>query len=331
MKTETHIKSAGIERFLHFRPDRRILIYLVCVLVSTFFWILNSLDKNYTTSVSLPVIYKGFPAGKIVLNDLPSTIKINLTAKGFNLIPITVFTNNSKLSIDLSQIKFNKNGEEFYRIPAHDLFDQVRNNFSQNVKINNLFPDTISFVLSEKYSKKIPVIPLYSIKFDNQFNVSDTLVIKPKYIRIYGPKKELENIKYISTDSIFLDFPETSQTIKINLKKYLKFIELEYNQVDVTIPIEKFTEKKLTVPIKATNMPDSIEIKTFPESAELTILTPLSKYDLMNESQFRISVNFNDASQQHKTRLPLLIDKKPEFVIVNYIKPEKVEFIIKKK
>jgi hypothetical protein len=302
----------------------------LCVCISAFFWILNSLDKNYTTSVLLPVKYKGFPAGKIVLNELPTSIKINLSAKGFNLIPIKIFTKNNSLKIDFSQINFNKKGEELYRIPSSDLFDQVRNNFSQNVKINNLFPDTISFLLTEKYSKKVQVVPLYSIKFNNQYNISDTLTVTPKYIRIYGPKKELENINFIKTDSIFLEYPETAKSVKIKLGKKTKYVELENDFVNVNIPIEKFTEKKLSIPINTLNTPDSVLLKTFPENIELTILTPLSKYDLINESQFRISVNYAEITEQQKIRLPLVIEKKPEFVIINYMKPEKVEFIIRK-
>lgn len=329
MKTDLQIKKA--EESHLFRFNRRVYVYLVCFLLASLFWLLNALEKTYFVFVYFPVTYSGIPAGKMVLNELPSRLEIQISGKGFNLLPISLFNKNNKLSIDFSQIKFNKKNEEIYQISANDFIEQVKNEIPSNVKINTLNPDTIFLHLTEKFSKTVPVKPLFYAVFKDQFSFSDTLKITPSHIKLYGPKKEIDKINVVYTDSFYIEYPEKSQTLNIGLQTLSGHLELETNKVEIVIPVEKFTEKKIRVPVQAINLPDTIQIKTFPQWIELSLLVPLSKYDAIDESQIELTVDYLEYSEKKKSRLLVNVQKKPEFVLINYTKPERVEFIVKRK
>ena len=53
------------------RPDKRVIIYLVCVGIATVFWLLNMLGKNYTADLDLPVRYGNLPENQVLINKLP--------------------------------------------------------------------------------------------------------------------------------------------------------------------------------------------------------------------------------------------------------------------
>ncbi|CAG0968505.1 MAG: hypothetical protein HND27_06215 [Bacteroidetes bacterium] len=329
MKTDVQINKS--EKSYLFRFNKHVYVYLISVLLASLFWFLNALEKTYFVLVHFPVTYTGIPAGKMVLNELPPQVKIQISGKGFNLLPITLLNKNNKLSIDFSQVKFNKKSEEIYRISASDLIEQVKNEIPSNVKINTLNPDTIFLHLNEKYSKTVPVKPLFHAVFKDQFSFSDTLKITPSHIKLYGPKKELDKINALYTDSFYIEYPEKKLTVNIGLQNISGHLELETNKVEIVIPIEKLTEKKIRVPVQAINLPDTIQIKTFPQWIELSLLVPLSKYDAIDESQIELTVDYLDYSEKKKSRLLVKVQKKPEFVIINHTKPEKVEFIVKRK
>jgi hypothetical protein len=96
------------------------------------------------------------------------------------------------------------------------------------------------------------------------------------------------------------------------------------------LPVSKFTEAYFEVPIETINVPDSLELKTFPRIARLTFLISLNKYDKIKPNDFRVEVDFNDIEKMLGQKLPIKLTFSPKAAHSVKYHPENVEFILEK-
>ena len=72
-----------IQQFKEKYLNRNIVSYLICVVIASILWFLNTLSKDYLTEITYPVKYTNFPAGKYPVAELPTQIQLTVKAKGF--------------------------------------------------------------------------------------------------------------------------------------------------------------------------------------------------------------------------------------------------------
>ena len=81
-----------IQQFKEKYLNRNIVSYLICVVIASILWFLNTLSKDYLTEITYPVKYTNFPAGKYPVAELPTQIQLTVKAKGFALLGHSIRT-----------------------------------------------------------------------------------------------------------------------------------------------------------------------------------------------------------------------------------------------
>ena len=94
--------------------------------------------------------------------------------------------------------------------------------------------------------------------------------------------------------------------------------------------VKRFTEKSLEVLINIKNLPDSLAIKLFPQSLEVTFLILIDKAEGITASDFNFICDFNKVQKTKKNTLDVLLDIKPKGVSNVRWKPKKVDYLIRK-
>ena len=64
-----------------------------------------SLSKEYTISVKFPVIYTNLPADKLIVNQLPEIIDIEIGASGFNLLIYKMKQHKETIILDINDAR----------------------------------------------------------------------------------------------------------------------------------------------------------------------------------------------------------------------------------
>jgi len=80
----------------------KLLIYLFFLFVSTVFWFLTALNKNYSVQMEFPVRYYNFPAEKVVVSDLPHYLDLRINGHGFTIIKHKFYSGLRPIRVDLS-------------------------------------------------------------------------------------------------------------------------------------------------------------------------------------------------------------------------------------
>lgn len=311
----------------------RFIFFVICVAFSVFLWLLNKLSDNYKATINYPVKYIHLPENKIYTNILPAHISVEIDAKGYTLLQHRLSAENDTLIIDYaSEYGLLSNSNDIHYISLKNRKDELRNQLKNTGNILSISPDTVFFNFADKEVKRVKVKLNANLNFKKQFQIKDSIIISPAFIEIYGPSENIIDITEIETEEIVLNDISEDKELQLALKipaiipTYYRFSQKE---VKVTIPVERFTETSITLSIQPINVPDGFDVVLIPDKAEIKLLVPFSKYNLVQQQEWKLQVDFESTNQ--KNRLPLKLNSYPTFARIREIKPNEVEYILIKK
>lgn len=313
------------------RIDRNILSYTICVIIAAILWFLNALNKEYTSEISYPVRYTDLPKGKYLVSELPSDITLEVKAKGFTLVGYRISTSFLPINLDInsySNYMLEKDNILEYTLKLSTIKDRINNQLNSDIKLLNIKPEEIYFKFSHAVTKMIPVKPVVDYSLKKQHILKDEITAVPDSILVSGPASMMDTLSYIPTEiwkageisknlsrTIDLDFPPNFSAEEKNVK--------------INIELERFTEAKRNIPIFVWNLPDSLNIKLFPNTVDISYEIGLSRYDKVTDKDFEFIVNYSQTS--NSSYLPVEIVKIPSFIKNLSYTPQKVEYILEKK
>ena len=313
------------------KNDRKLVIFLICFGIATFFWFLNALEKEYTVEISFPVRFTNLPQNKILANDLPDHFVLEVRSFGFTLL-------RYKLSMAFSPLVFNVNdftgnvmensNNSFYAIPSKQYRNRLADQVSNEFNITGIQPDTIYFRFDEVVSRKLKVVPDISYEFKKQHFLTGNIKTEPDSVNVQGPKAILDTLQLVKTVS--QQYKGLEKTIQKNvLLREIKNLKFSTKRVAITIPVEEYTEKQLLVPVSINNLPDSIHVNLFPAEVKVSFMAGLSRFSDIKPTDFKASVSYEDL-QNKMDYLPVQLEKIPAYLkSVKYL-PEKIEYLIEK-
>src|SRR5664279_3955857 len=128
-------------------------------MLSAIFWLLNSLNQEFTTSMHYSVNYLNPPKNKVVTGEDKSGLNITLKGRGYTLLRFIVKGTQSPLIIDLESTYCHRNGlnGRVYYLSS-EVKDVVQNQLGSELQVISIQPDTVEFSLSGSIKKKIKVV-----------------------------------------------------------------------------------------------------------------------------------------------------------------------------
>jgi len=307
------------------KADR--FIFFICILIAAIFWLLIKLSDVYTVENAFELTYNNEPSGMRVTKLVDSTLKMNLTARGFLILKLNLFTDMEKLDIDLSNYTIETKGDKKYAIYTQELTKKLAEIVGTNENSITFSKAMVSFNMEKSSEKLIPIIPNYSIQFVSQYDLYQSVITTPSSVLVYGPQSILDKLKSISTNKLILENIMSNQVIKVNLENSNPdLLRLEINEVSLDFKVEKFTESEILIPINNSGL--QYEIKTFPSQVKVYYRVAQIDFNKVRSHQFNIFPVLNNLDILQVNKLPLELSKQPNFVRNIRIVPSYVEFLI---
>ncbi len=320
-----------IKKLKSIKLNQNLLVFGFFLLISSFFWFLNALNKEYYADITVPVTYTNLPENKLVAGPLAKQLNVKITAFGHEVM------NYKTSSINSAEINLSKHslhsipGEKSkrYYILTSTIKEEVANVLGPDVEIKKIEPDSLIFKLEDVVSKKVPVVSNLQIAFKKQYMMKEELIINPDTVKIRGVKSSLDTIKYVLTDSLKLDEVEDSINIMVDLIK-IPGIETAPQMVNCIVSVEKFTELNFDLPINTINVPKGYTVKLFPATAKVTCNVGFSKYQSVYREQFSLVADLAGFEGNAGSRLRIKLGSKPEYISNIRIHPQSIDYIIEK-
>ena len=208
---------------------------------------------------------------------------------------------------------------------------EINNRKDVSQQVSGFYPDTLYFDFSNRKEKRVPVSLVSDIKFQHQFAQSGKVTIKPGYVIINGPADVIDKITEWKTDSLKLDSVGETISAQLPLQPVSEGnITVYPKNVQVMVPVDEFTEKTVSVPVKLVNNHNYYDVKIFPQKVNITFTTSLTKYPEIDEDFFEATADLDLWRQRGYKVLPVKLSKIPQYCKVVKIEPRNIDFIVKK-
>lgn len=310
------------------KNEKQIGVFLICVLIATVLWFLNALSKDYVATISYPVKYVNPPKNQFLANSPPAKFELQVEAHGFTLLRHKLSLSFSPIVLNLTAITRNIKPEDgSYNIRSETLIRRISNQVSNEISITEIRPEFVSLVLDSLISKTVNVELNIKTGFKPQYNLKEPITSIPQNVKITGPAAILDTIQVLRTEL------KSFNNLDATLERSLSIIHpqkttLSPEKVILKIPVEKFTEKEIKVPVTVRNKPEGINIKLFPSEVKLTFLIGLSEFESVTTADFNVFVDYQSISDGNNESLEVVIESKPSYIQLVRISPSTVEFLI---
>ncbi len=312
-------------------PNRKIVVFVFCVLLSVLFWLMSALTKEYVVQQNIAICYTNIPHTKIVSNKLPEELIVDFKSQGYDLLSL-YFGKSKPVEIDFSLSK-PTDKPNYYRYSTVMNQYSIRQQMGLAYSILKIYPDLISFNFNKKDSKRVPVKANLAIDFDSQYKLSDSIKIIPAFVDLYSSAAVLNGINFIKTEVLQIKRMNNSVIKKLRLvlpSDLQEAVELSDTIVSVEIPVSKFTEGEIQIPVNVVNSPDGITLKTFPDKVKITFLVSLKGYENVSPDSFKVEVDYLKIKNANSNKVKVDLVKFPKSVKITRVLPEKLEYIIRK-
>ena len=327
MKADSANRGKHVYKFADARLRYQFFISIICLIASVSFWLLIKLSNEYTLSFSIPLKYANVPATRMLTGFGDSSIQITLKAQGYKLVLLRYFYTPKPLYIDLSSSNNSPEKDEIStKLQLMPLVRRYSASLGFVNEVRAVNPEQITLKMNRLYSKSVPVKLSADLTFAPQYMQFEPAVIKPSNVTVFGTRLMVDSIEFAQPSVIKI------RNASENIVRFVHFSSNTQNnkpyfiptQVQVTIPVEKFTEENVEVPIYLPAQVPGHTIKFFPDKAVVSCIVSMKDYKKLEAHLFTV----NAVLMKSDNLYHLTVVAAPDYVRNIKVTPEKVEYLI---
>lgn len=286
---------------------QKIISFTLCLSIVIGSWLSIQLSKSIIHNIKMVISYEQ------KLHRRADTIQIKTITNAWQLLQ-----GNLPRFIHIHVNKLPTTKQNY--VLVRDII--AKQNFQKEVslkKILDINPDTLFIAPNYKlYSKIVPIKLAHKISFLNSsYGISKPIIIYPNKTRIYGPKKLLQNIQYIKTETLKLQL-NTSWIGICQLAPPFKDMS-KNSLIKVHIPVSEFTEKEFICPIHVINNRSNESIQLIPENVKIKIAVGIHEFNQINISDITATVDISLLKRERSSKLPIAIKIPPYSRLISVV------------
>ena len=313
--------SRGLWNFLLSKQSREFFLFLFFIFVAAGFWLIQTLDNDYETDITIPVRLRDVPDDVVITSDPVSSVKVHVRDKGtllFNYIMGKVF---SPLNID-----FVAGEGSHVQIPSSSFSKMITSQLSSSTQVVSVTPDTLDYYYSTGQAKLVPVRFQGMATAGPRHYLSDT-IFTPDSVHVYAPLALLDTIK-----AAYME-PQEFRGIDDTLRKevHLKSARGAKIVPDVstlTLAVDMYTEKTVEVELHGINFPPDKQLRSFPSKVAITFQCGLRQYNDLTSNDFHIFVSYEDLMKLGNQKYSVRLRNIPKGATNIRFNPAQVDFLI---
>jgi hypothetical protein len=273
--------------FKALKTNAKVISFSICLLLATAIWTVNTLNKEHQTDIKIKLLYSNSKF-KIQQHGMPlNEIALTIKGRGFDLAEYLLF--NRKDEIEINSNGIFKSNE---KIETASLLGSELLKFKGEIKVDKIFPETVSLPTRKSYYKKVAIKPVIKFSYKKMFMQSGPMVTVPDSVVISSTSPIPESLTSINTMPLVISqvedfvFRSTMPDLR-NLPNYIP----EKSKIWILVPVELGTECVINIPI--TTLESNRYIKFIPSMVSVKCRVPLSKYEQTTSDLFKVLAKLN--------------------------------------
>lgn len=308
------------------KSNKRILIFFFFVLLSSFIWLLNNLEKEYFTQISIPVRFYNYPKSKIQLAPLPEQITVTVFGRGFSLLRYKILTFSTiDVDVDKQLVSHDYADKEMVFFNTENLLPALDNEVYGEFKILSIEPKNVQLIFTSKSSKKVTLVPNISYSLNKNYLI-DSVYINPKQVLLSGPTFLLDTIDTLYTVPMRIKDVHKDLIISSRIQP-IAFCDYNANYAKVVIKLQQKTEKQIYISAASFYKGDTNKVKFIPAQIKITFNVGVHDYNSIQAHMFQLLFDYKHKSIAHASDCFVKLISSPAHVSEVKISPSYVTII----
>ncbi|WP_276498291.1 hypothetical protein [Pontibacter litorisediminis] len=277
---------------------------LLCFVAASTFWLLNALNKSYSTQTSYPIRFVYDENELVPIKPLPQEVSINVTGKGWKLLRKSL-----RLEVQPAEIYIRDLPRNDYLLGSALRPSLV--NALDGLQLNFVVTDTIYFDFDPKVQKRIAlqVDPKQKLT-DNQHAVVGAIRVNPDSVTFTGPASLVDSLP----DPFLLRLPEQTLVepskvpVPINYD-YKSLVEADVEEAQVIVNVKNLVAEERQVLPELVNVPEGVSLNLRPPIVVLRYQMLQDSMSLLNRSAFKVVLDYSKFNPIDSTLVPELVQQ----------------------
>jgi YbbR domain-containing protein len=300
---------------------RNIITISLIISFSVLLWVFVSFSGEFSITLNLPVQVVEVPTEHSISSVSASSVSISLKGQGWQLAQHTM-GRDPKFFIPSPKVV----GEK--EISARNVLG-LNSWLSTSLQLAEISPEKIKVKVEKTISKKVAIIPVVALSFKSGYGLVSSVKIEPDSVEITGPESIVNEINIINSKSKAISNLENSESFTLELDKR-KFVNISTEECTVSFDVQKIVDKTFDdLSVETRNIPSRYELMLSPQKVSVVLRGGISQLSKMKNEDLKASVLFEQAINDTVGSIEPIIDF-PEFTSIVDVKPNRLEYIIKK-
>ena len=297
--------------------------FWIILLITALVGLGTILSEHDDYPMSLHVEWMGFDTSRYAVSYADTLLPITVNTNGFNAIGSYFKSKSRKYVIYADGDTVVKVGKPLF----DDIVDQM-----EYIGVHEVssIAEQVRLKLSERQAKAFrPELRGVNFSFNGQYGLAGDPGITPDTVWLYGSPESLARIDRLYTLPAHIRGLADTTRCQLALdpvwKRYPD-LRASTDSVSLFIPVERFTEKTVSVPVAFVADNNEIRARLYPERVDVTFWVSSKDYDRFLDDMVQAVVEYDPDGGQEA--LPVLVKRFPATARIKTVSPSTIKYVI---
>lgn len=326
-----HSVSKRVEHLIEMVKGKNFRTYLIFFCISFLIWSIEKMRQNYTVDMDFHINCINVPDDYVVDDDNIETMRTQVSGDGLSIMFVP---SEKKRSIDVDVSLLRRtfiNGQAMAIILPRKFTHEIVQLLPDQLSLEHIELDTIYVPLLTKVRRQLSVVVCDNITLESQHMFSGPRTVSPDSVWVYGTNDKVDTMTAVYTKPLPPAVLHDSITFRheFNLPHG---VEASALGVEVGYCVETYTEKVMSVPVTAVNIPSGYTFKAFPQMVNVVMSVALSKFDVISPNDIDVIADLQDVKPgDNQSRIKVRLTSYPDYIRSISYSPIFVEYLLEKR
>ena len=249
---------------------------LISLILAFSVWFFHGMSLKYMVpmkfKVSIVTDLEGY-AGEATSDDV---LVIRATGTGFKIVGLRRSANIARsitLKVAGSKLHPVPGGSDIFEVYTRDLSEELYQALGSNLTINSFDTESLTFKLTQRTHKKVPVVLQSDISCRSQYMVAAEPQLRPDSVAVYGDVSLLDHISQVETDKVYFNNADAPLDGRVRIKP-VRGCELSAAETEYHIDVVRYIELTADVQFSLVGKPSSVNMMISPPSGTVRYRVP---------------------------------------------------------
>ncbi len=299
---------------------RDLAVFVLALLLAFSIWLIHNLSLKYNNYLTSTVIAQCNLEGHSNISINRSDVVARCRATGYQALTSRI--RRKPVTVNFNSSVMRHKGDDLFYVLSSDLTEYAHMIYGEGVTLEYFVSDTVFFRFPEVDYKKVPVRPVYSISFAEQYMGDGELKVVPDSVTVYGESYRLARIDKVFTEHIRYSSLTSDIQGVVALEKP-DGVRISAEEVHYMLDVARYVEITRTLPVKVVNLPPDKGLQVFPSSAVVAAKLTFPLVDTGYEN-IELIVDYDDYLNSLSGKCPVRLSNMPKGLISYEVEPVSV-------